>query len=102
MRVADFPFWMRATLVATVLLVLSNSVIFLVDVVSIVGLLSASGAHPAAWGVVGAIVGAFISAGVGTWTARGLYRKQQEKEARDLAISLHAELADRAARCVSD
>jgi hypothetical protein len=98
----DFPLGMRVATVVIVILAICNGIVFLAGAVAIVGLLSAAGAHPAAWGVVGTIVGALISAGVGSWTAREIYRRQHEKEARDLAVSLHAELADRAARCVSD
>lgn len=97
-----FPFRMRAAIAIVVLLALANGFMFLVGVTAIVASLSTKGVNPAAWGVVGALVGALISAGVGTWTARELYHRQQEKEARDFAVSLHAEIADRAARCVSD
>jgi hypothetical protein len=93
---------MRIAVVALVILVLVNSIIFLAGAVAIASMISAAGAHPAAWGLVGAIIGALLSAGVGRWTAKDLFRRQHEKEARDLAISIHAELADRAARCVSD
>jgi hypothetical protein len=54
------------------------------------------------WSIVGTLLGTTLGA-LGTfWIATRLDRRHRESEARDIAVSLCAEIADRSARCLSD
>jgi hypothetical protein len=73
-------------------------IVFAASIIAIVALLSASGINPAAWTLAGALLGA-----VGTfWLTKRLDQQRRINEARDISVSLHAEIADRAARCLND
>lgn len=102
MHVKDYPCLLKALLAALVLGCLAVYLILSVGVIAIVAMLSGPGAHPAAWAAIGTISGTLIGAFGALYVGRHLERQRSEKEKRTIAASLHAELADRAARCAND
>jgi hypothetical protein len=98
MKLQDDPFWMRVLLTLTVVGALVAAILVIVSITAIVRLLPDRGASPAAWTLTGTLLGA---AGA-FWAGRILDNRRRRTEKGDIASSLHAELADRAARCAND
>jgi hypothetical protein len=98
----DFPLSMRVLLAVTLLLLLVNAIVFLVGITAIVALLSNKGIHPALWGTATTIMGAILGVLGAAFVQRYMSQVNREKEAHDVAASLHAEISDRAARCLND
>src|ERR1044071_3486314 len=97
MHYRDFPLGMRILLTVAITLSAVNLLLLPGAIVTTIGLF-----HPeipaAAWTIAGAAVGASIT----FFAARHIANTNRKKEAEDIATSLHAEIADRAARCLND
>jgi hypothetical protein len=95
---ADFPPSMRALLIGTAALFSLNVILFGIGITAVVALLSDNGIHPSGWTLMGVLLGAG-----GTFiVTRRIARENRLMESNDIAVSLHAEIADRAARCLND
>jgi hypothetical protein len=94
MQYRDFPVGMTVLLVGSLLFFAANGIVLLVSVVAIVNLLAEKSVHPSFWTLAGAVLGAgltlFVTKHMEVITAR---------RTLDAAVSLHAEIADRATRC---
>jgi hypothetical protein len=98
----DFPLSTRVLLAVTILLFLVNAIVFLVGITAIVVLLSDKGIHPALWSAAITIVSVILGSSGTLFVQRYMARVNRETEAHDVAASLHAEISDRAARCLND
>jgi hypothetical protein len=89
---------MRTLLAGAVILSIASGIIVTAGVTAIAAFLSQQGLHQAGWTVLAVMVGS-----LGTLlVTRRLARENRLIEAKDIAASLHAEIADRAARCLND
>jgi hypothetical protein len=103
MQVHDFPFGMRLVLVLGILFFAANVIVFASSITALVVLLSEKGAgNPAWWTLVGTVVGSILGSGGAFFVTRRMALENRQKEATDIAVSLHAEIADRVARCLND
>src|SRR5262245_51976492 len=99
----DFPFGMRVLIAVTVIFFfVANTVIFLAGITAIVALVSDKAVHPSGWAAAATLIGAALGVFGTLVVTRHTAKVNREKEAQDVAASLHAEIADRAARCLND
>lgn len=93
---------MRLFVVVTILLCLMTGIFVLISVTAIVATLSDRGTHPAVWSAAGSLLGAILGSLGTLWITRSQERRRQDKEAGNLAQSIHAEVANLVARCCFD
>jgi hypothetical protein len=99
MHIRDLPFALRFLMAGNAILFGINALLFAAGVTAIASWLSATGgAHQAFWTLMGTIVGSASA----FFITRHVAAFNRQNEANDIATSLHAEIADRAARCLND
>lgn len=102
MPVREFSPRTQALLAATAILFLMGALVLLASVTAIVAFLSNKDVHPSGYAAVATLIGAVLGVSGTLFVTRYVAKENRNKEAQDVAASLHAEIADRAARCLND
>jgi hypothetical protein len=110
LQVVDFPFCLRALLVATILLFGINLLILSVSIVAIVSMLDSLVTVIAAWlktrpttsSILLLLLAGLLGAALSYLVTRLSDWARREKETKDVIESLFNEIADRGARCLND